>query len=43
MHRLNDCYYRFLEKVGYAEDPRYISKLKEMECKENKNLLSLTH
>lgn len=22
------CYYTFLEKIGYAEDPKYISKLK---------------
>lgn len=30
MNKLDSCYYTFLKKVGYAEDKKYINKLKKM-------------
>lgn len=30
MNRIEDCYYTFLKKVGYAQDKKYINKLKKM-------------
>ena len=30
-HRDDEDYYDFLLRIGYAEDPEYISKIKEME------------
>lgn len=28
--RENEDYYKFLNRIGYAEDPEYISKVKEI-------------
>ena len=30
MDRIEDCYYTFLKKVGYAQDKKYIKKLKQL-------------
>ena len=43
MHRLDGCYYEFLKGVGYAEDKRYIQKLRDITFRENKNLISLPY
>ena len=35
-HRIGECYYKFLKNVGYAEDTKYISKLKLINLKSMK-------
>ena len=30
MNKIEDCYYTFLKKVGYAQDKKYIKKLKQL-------------